>query len=120
MSCTSKEETLKNKRDEVMQIHDEAMAKMDALNNYETIAREKVFDYKSNMQDDSASFYETILFETVDAQNNMMDWMHQYNLDSASNNNSKAEEYLKSQLTKVKKVHQDIFNALENGKKHLK
>jgi len=103
-----------------MKFHDEAMAEMDKLYNYENIAREKVFDLKSKMQEDSASFYENILFEFVDAQNHMMDWMHQYNLDSASNKNPKAAKYLKSQLIKVKAVNSEIFNALETGKKQLR
>ena len=49
MSCTSKEETLKNKRDEVMQIHDEAMAKMEMdITEYELNQIMEQHDYLKN------------------------------------------------------------------------
>lgn len=118
--CENRDEKLETQRKAVMEIHDEAMAKMDVLYNLENKAREKVMAFKLEMRDDSAAVYEELLFKLAYAQEHMMDWMHYYNLDSAANANPKAEKYLQSQMVAVKKVHQDIFEALEEGKNKIK
>jgi hypothetical protein len=47
----------------------------------------------------------------------MMIWMRQFNPIPDSLGEEKAREYLEDEMTKVKKVREDILQALEQSKK---
>lgn len=114
--CNNHQKKQEEKRKEVMQIHDEAMAKMDALHNYEVKSRNKAKLLRNNpLKTDSANTYKNLTYSLVNAQENMMEWMHQYNIDSASNQNPNANEYLNKQKVLVQKVNTDIFEALKSA-----
>lgn len=116
-SCTSREAKLKVQQDEVMKVHDEAMAQMDALHNFEIKLREevKVLQEDSSFEVSDFDQKQQLVYKLVKAQDAMMDWMHEYDPSQASVENQYAEVYLAGEMKKIKAVHAQMFGALKEA-----
>lgn len=93
---------------EVMVIHDEVMPKMSEIHKL-----------KKNIKksDAAATPVAMDLIKALDeADEGMMSWMHKFKPPSDETERS---NYLKNELTKVKKVADDINNSIANAKKYL-
>jgi hypothetical protein len=101
--------------DQVMDIHDEVMPKMDDL-----------YKMKKQMQDQIASTpdlpeekrleLEQTIQQLDSANNSMMVWMRQFNPPTDSADQEALREYLEEQLEMVKKMREEVLLALEKGK----
>jgi hypothetical protein len=116
--CNNLEKELKKQQDEVMGVHDEAMAQMDALHNYEVKFRTAVEQLKTDSLSDQSEINQKqeLVYKLVKAQDAMMDWMHEYNPSEATAENPGAKDYLKSEMRKITDVHKQMFDALEASK----
>jgi hypothetical protein len=97
--------------DEVMKVHDEVMPKMDDIYKLKTKLREKA---------DAASAEKKIEIEATiaaldSASDGMMNWMHTFKPIPDSLGVEKSREYLETEMEKVKKVREDMLQALEKG-----
>lgn len=102
--------------DEVMQIHDEVMPKMDDLYKAKTALKTRITNNPGITESEKKVLNDKIAL-LDSAGEGMMIWMRQFNpLPDDSLGEDKAREYLKSEMQKVKKVKQDIFQALEETK----
>ncbi len=118
--CNNLEKELKKQQDEVMVVHDEAMAQMDALHNFEISYRTEVEELKKDSLVSVQVFdlKQNMVYDLVKAQNAMMDWMHEYNPSEATKENPGAKDYLKSEMRKITAVHKQMFDALEAAKQN--
>ena len=98
---------------EVMEVHDEVMPRMGELYTWKTRLKSKL---------DSASVSEkrreelVVTINKIDsAYQGMMTWMHQYNPVPDSVNHERAREYLENEMQKIKKVRNDIVEAIEKA-----
>lgn len=97
---------------EVMNIHDEVMPKMNDLHKAKTTLRTRLQLPGVPVQERRE--LEIKIARLDSASEGMMVWMRQFNPPPDSLGEEKARAYLKKELVKVKKVRDDILSALES------
>ena len=103
---------------EVDKIHNDAMAKMDKIYKLKQKLKKEVEETPS-LAADKKTGIENALAKLDSADTNMMDWMHQYKpfADSVFGE-EKAREYLEAEMEKVKKINQDIDDAITKAEQY--
>lgn len=99
---------------EVMKIHDVAMAEMGNIHN-KSVELKKLLSSAKTDYDSSA--YETAIIDLEQAEDGMMEWMQGFQVPKDP---KAAKVFLEDQLTKVKKMNNDIFSALEKAENLIK
>jgi hypothetical protein len=102
--------------DEVMKVHDEVMPKMNDVHSAKMALKEKL-ETISDSTSAEKSEIEGKIARLDSASEGMMVWMRQFNPMPDSVGEDKAREYLEAEMIKVKKVRDDILQALEESKK---
>ncbi len=106
--------------DQVMEVHDDAMAKMEAMHALES----DIKTYLSSLDSTSAQAEIEMGAERVqalaDAEEAMMNWMRNYESPSEETPEEEAKKYLTEQKNSIGEVAQQIDNSLEKGKAFLK
>jgi hypothetical protein len=100
--------------DEVMEIHDEVMPKMDDLYKAKTALTKRLKENPDLNESDKKEIHAKIA-QIDSASEGMMVWMRQFDPLPDSLGEDKAKAYLQSELVKVKKVREDILQALESA-----
>lgn len=97
--------------EQVMAIHDEVMPKMNDLYKRKTTLKTRLaLPGISEAEKDQI----TLKIARIDsASESMMVWMRQFDPVADSEGEEKARAYLEAELVKVKKVRQDILEALK-------
>jgi hypothetical protein len=113
ISC-KKEITKSVKYLEVMKIHDIAMAEMGNIHSKSKELKEML---DSSISSEDSLVYVTALKELEKAEDGMMEWMAGFKLPKEYN---EANAFLDSEMTKVQKVNNDIFTALDKSDHILK
>ncbi|CAN5458075.1 hypothetical protein BH10BAC4_BH10BAC4_15800 [soil metagenome] len=104
--------------DQVMDIHDEVMPKMDELFKFKTIIEEKVANTPGMLEDRKKELKSMAL--ALDSANNaMMDWMHKFNPPSDSVDQEKTREYLEIEMETIKKVRDLTNETIEKAKAEI-
>jgi len=100
--------------DQIMDIHDEVMPKMQDLYNLKQSLQEKAgvagisSEEKKSLED---------MMATLDSANTaMMDWMHNFQPLPDSADQEKAREYLESEMERVMKVRELTNETIEKAK----
>jgi len=113
---------LNNKEDslfhEVMEGHDEAMAKMGKLAGDRKKIDQRIDSLaKAPQGANKKSIPELTSISSAlrEAENRMNDWMEKFNIDSAADNEEVRLPYLESEKSKVYQVRDDIFAALQKA-----
>lgn len=101
--------------DEVMALHDEGMEKMDDLYKLKQELKNKVTSSK-DMVTEKQQELETVIQQIDSASRGMMVWMRQFQPETDSLDEESYKSYLEAELAKVKKVRQDILDAIERAK----
>ena len=104
--------------EEVMQFHDEAMAKLPALKKLGT----KLYDAQSltvyqKWPDEVKADLGQILNQLGDAEKSMWNWMYSYVEPAEDQPQDQKMKYLSEELQKVKVVHQKIFDSMDAAEK---
>jgi hypothetical protein len=118
LSCTPKKEA--QKVEQIMAIHDEAMAKMGYLEKLGTELSEKKRTLPDT--DEAASEYEAILNAKLalgKASDGMMTWMNEYKEPGSLSKKVNVEAYLDEELKKVTIVQKDINQSIADAEKLL-
>jgi len=100
--------------DEVMKVHDEVMPKMNDLYKMKQDIQKKL-DETKDLSDEKKKELEQTIARLDSASNGMMVWMRQFNPVPDSLGEEKAREYLEDEMERVKKVKEDILEALEKN-----
>ncbi len=101
--------------DQVMDIHDEVMPKM-----------EDIYTLKKKLQDQIAATPDMVVEEKqalekriarLDSVGNlMMDWMHKFSPVADTVDQEVAREYLESEMEKIRRVREAMLEAIESEK----
>lgn len=101
--------------DQVIEIHDSAMAKMGNL-----------YDLKKRLQDQIANTPGMVVEEKKKLERRisnldsvgqvMMDWMHKFNPLPDTVDQEKVREYLESEMEKIRKVREGMLEIIEKEK----
>jgi hypothetical protein len=102
--------------DKVMDVHDEVMPKMDDMYKLKKELEEKIAS-TPGMVEEKKKEIETTIVKLDSASEGMMVWMREFNPIPDSLGEEKAREYLENEMEKVKKVREDILEAIEKAKK---
>src|SRR5690242_14693195 len=97
---------------EVMKIHDEVMPKMDDIYKQ----KEKLKDMIANnptMADEKKKEIDATIAKLDSASEGMMVWMRKFSPLPDSLGEEQAREYLENEMEKIKKVREDIAEALQ-------
>ena len=103
---------------DVMDGHDEAMAKINKIKGYRKQfekAIDSLKDVKSGAKEKLSRAYEDVSERLKDAEEEMDKWMHEFSIDSAQDDVKRRLEYLQSEKIKVEKVKERIFSALNKA-----
>ncbi|HMQ01198.1 MAG TPA: hypothetical protein PKC24_15565 [Cyclobacteriaceae bacterium] len=117
------EETQAETRDQlyqdVMDVHDEVMPRMGEINRLKRELEEKLSGLLAGDQSQNAALIEKISQKIKDleaAGNGMMVWMRQFDVLPDSLGHAKVMEGLEAEMVKIKKVKDDMLNAISNAK----
>lgn len=103
--------------DEVMDIHDEVMPKMDDIYKLKRSLQDKL-DSATNLAAEEKVKIEQRIAHLDSVSGLMMDWMHKFNPLPDSADQEEAREYLESEMEKIKKVKDAMLEAIEKEKGH--
>ncbi|MBL7857868.1 MAG: hypothetical protein JNM57_09275 [Cyclobacteriaceae bacterium] len=100
--------------DEVMKVHDEVMPKMNDIYKLKEELKNKVVH--EALSDEQKKEIESTISKLDSASNSMMVWMREFNPVPDSIGEEKAREYLENEMERVKKVKDNILEALAAAK----
>lgn len=100
--------------DEVMQIHNEVMPKMDDLYKAKVALKTRIANTPNMAESDKKEINDKIAL-LDSASEGMMVWMRQFNPLPDSLGEEKAKEYLENELKKVNEVKEDILQTLQRA-----
>ena len=120
-------DTRKNPEDslfqDVMDQHDEAMAKMGRIAGYREQFEAKIDSLKklkSPTKESVEAKYKEISADLKKAEEGMNNWMQEFSIDSAQGNIERRLQYLESEKAKVTRVKEEIISALSKADSALK
>jgi hypothetical protein len=102
--------------DEVMDIHDEVMPKMNDIHNYKKAFQNEITN-NPTITEARKTQLESIIVKLDSAGDGMMVWMRKFDPIPDSVGVDKARDYLLEEKKKVSKVKKDMVEALEEAKK---
>jgi hypothetical protein len=111
---------------EVMDGHDVGMAKMDKLATMEKAVQgvlDSIAKLPAKARDAAAPLkakMESLGQDLKTAKEGMMNWMNEFNMDSAVNNIQERINYLANEKLKVSQVKESILNSLQKADSLLK
>ena len=104
--------------DQVMDIHDEVMPKMEDIYKMKIELLEKIAN-TPGMVEEKRKELEAIISNLDSTNNAMMDWMHNFNPIPDSLDQEKAREYLETEMERIKKVRDRTIEALGRAKEKI-
>lgn len=100
--------------DEVMKVHDEVMPKMNDIYKLREELKKQIANTPGLVEEKKKELEGTIA-KLDSASESMMVWMRNFNPLPDSLGEEQAREYLENEMEKVKKVKDDILEALEKA-----
>lgn len=101
--------------DQVMDVHDEVMPKMDDIMKLKRELQDKIAN-SPDMVLERKEQLENVIANLDSASNAMMSWMHEFNPLPDSVDQEKAREYLESEMERIRKVKTLTLESLEKAK----
>ena len=113
-SCGQKAQDNQALYDEVMKVHDEVMPKMNDIYKLKEGLKKQITNTPELVAEKREAIESTIL-KLDSASESMMVWMRNFNPLPDSLGEEKARDYLEEQQEKIKKVKEDILQAIEEA-----
>lgn len=101
--------------DQVMDIHDEIMPRVEDIYQLKKQLQEKVSS-TTNLDANTKLELEQVIVQLDSADHSMMDWMHTFRPLPDSVDQEKARAYLESEIEKIKKVRELMNESIEKAK----
>lgn len=114
-ACTDTKKQEKESLNEVIKIHDEAMAKSEEVmkNKMFLDSVVKVVNTKEQPQ------VTKVITQLETADKSMEDWMHQFNADNTGKSHEEIMTYLANQKTKVSEVNTQLNSAITQSNQFI-
>ncbi len=100
--------------DEVMNVHDEVMPKMDDIYKLKEQLKKQIADAPDMVQERRKAV-ETAILRLDSASDGMMVWMRNFNPLPDSLGEEQARQYLEDERKKVTQVKEDMLEAIEEA-----
>ena len=114
-ACTDAKQQQKDALQEVLKIHDEAMAKSEQAIKGKMLL-DSLAKANSNLKNTDINKVVSDL-STADAA--MEDWMHQFNADNTGKSHEQIMQYLNDQHKKVADINDRLKSAIEQSEKFI-
>ena len=114
-ACTDSKKQEKDELEQVIKIHDEAMAKSEQAIKGKMLL-DSLAKANSNLKNTDINKIVSDL-STADAA--MEDWMHQFNADNTGKSHEQIMQYLNDQHKKVADVNDRLKSAIEQSEKFI-
>lgn len=118
-STTSESDTSDNPNqvlyDQVMDVHDEVMPKMDEIMKLKRSLQEQIAN-TPDMVVERKQQLEKMISNLDSASNAMMDWMHEFNPLPDSMDQEIAREYLEGEMEKIRNVKTLMLESIDKAK----
>jgi regulator of replication initiation timing len=101
--------------DQVMDIHDEVMPKMQDLYTLKKELQDKI-DQNKGMAEEQKKELEQVIAALDSTNNAMMDWMHHFNPLPDSADQELAREYLENEMESIMKVRDLTTETIDKAK----
>lgn len=101
--------------DEVMNIHDEVMPKMEELYNLKKQLQKQIAE-SPNLVAEKRQELERTIAQLDSASNSMMTWMNDFNPLPDSADTEQARAYLEGEMEKIKKVKELTLETIDRAK----
>lgn len=101
--------------EEVMKLHDEGMARMDEIYRLKKELTDKIASTPDLVKEKRKEIEEKIS-KLDSASRGMMQWMRSFHPETDSLDDEGYRKYLESEMEKVKKVKDDIMDAIARAK----
>ena len=108
-NCGEKEKSL---YDQVMDIHDEVMPKMNDIYKMKKSLKDSISNTPDMPEETKLKLGQRIL-QLDSAGNSMMVWMREFNPPDQKEKEA-FNKYMETELVKVKKMREDVMRALKN------
>ena len=100
--------------DQVMDIHDEVMPRMDDIERLKRELKEEITNTPDMVAERKVEL-EQVISNLDSAGTAMMDWMHKFNPLPDSVDQEEAREYLENEMEKIKKVRDQMNESIEKA-----
>jgi Mg2+ and Co2+ transporter CorA len=101
--------------DQVMDVHDEVMPKMDEIMKLKRSLQEQIAN-TPDMVVERKQQLEKMISNLDSASNAMMDWMHKFNPLPDSTDQEKARAYLESEMERIRNVKTLMLETIDKAK----
>ena len=113
-SCGEKKQDNQALYDEVMKVHDEVMPRMDDIYKLKQKLKKQISD-TPNLVDEKRRAIEATILKLDSSSEAMMVWMRNFNPLPDSLGEEKAREYLEDQQEKIKRVKEEMLDAINKA-----
>ncbi|MBS1491024.1 MAG: hypothetical protein JSS93_10885 [Bacteroidetes bacterium] len=103
--------------EQVMDVHDEVMPKVEQLYSLKKELQEKL--KTKDLPDDVKKQIDLAIHGLDSADRAMMNWMHHFNPLPDSANREAAREYLEDEMEKIKNVRELTYSTIQKAKEEL-
>lgn len=100
--------------DQVMDIHDEVMPKMDEIMKLKRQLQDQIASSPDMVAERKAEL-EKVISNLDSASEAMMNWMHEFNPLPDTVDQEKAREYLESEMERIRKVKSLMLETIEQA-----
>jgi len=101
--------------DQVMDVHNEVMPRMDDLMKLKRELQDKIANTPDMVAEKKAQM-EKMISNLDSASTAMMNWMHEFNPLPDSTDQEKAREYLESEMERIRKVKSLVTETIDKAK----
>ncbi len=102
--------------DEMMEVHDEVMPEISTINKLSRQIKKKI---SATANQDSLIMMKATLTRLEEAEEGMMDWMHELDVPGKKVEDAKAIAYMQKEKDKISIVSQKMKKAIQSGKSLL-
>ncbi|MBK6263613.1 hypothetical protein JKA74_01095 [Marivirga sp. S37H4] len=118
ISCTDSEKEVNSLKEEVIRIHDEVMPKMDEIMQLKKALKERESVLDSSQTEEMTAIHNHIL-HLDEADEEMMNWMRNYNASMENMTDEEKIEYLKNEKVAIQMVKQLMMSSITEAKTYL-
>ncbi len=99
--------------DAMMEVHDEVMPEISTINKLSRKLKKKI---ETTVNQDSVAMMKQTLTALEEAEEGMMDWMHELDVPGKKVEDADAIAYMKKETDKISIVSQKMKNSISAGK----
>lgn len=120
MSCSNDRAKIESLEQEVLELHDDVMAKMGDLAKFEEALAKQMADTTSSLDSLGKIELDSTRARVLRAHQGMLNWMRQYNPPAIEKDKEAAQAYFEEQKEKMSRLRDLTNQSIEEAKSIIK